>query len=53
MRRCHSLCHKCLGEHVCERIHTARARLRQHLRFPPMFNLAEGVGGADHTVRAV
>lgn len=28
----------------CELIHTARTCLRQHLRFPPMFNLAERGG---------
>lgn len=31
------------GKRVCELIHTARACLPQHLRFPPMFNLAERV----------
>lgn len=36
----HSLCHKCLFEHVCEPIHTARTCLMLP-RFPPMFNLAE------------
>lgn len=36
----HSPRHKCLFEHVWELIHTARPCLR-HLRFPPMFNLAE------------